>query len=443
MTQETKLGLFVLVGIVCFVASIMLLGDFQFQRRYDLNVIFSDIAGLPAKAKVKIAGVEVGAVKKVTLEGNKAKLTVWIKNDIKIHSDSRASIVATGIIGSKFLELTMGSEDLPILKDGDSIRGIDPISLEKIVGTIMDKLDTVFGAFESDEGKNMGRNLSATIANLKDISGSLRKAIYEQEQKLTEMVDNMHAFSRDMADITADNRENIKVAIKDIKDSADKLNRLLEKLDKGEGTLGKLVSDKEMGEDLKVTFRELKETSTQAKSVLKRMNLIETYWDYNLRYDTEEKYAHSDLGLKIVPRAGKYYYVGVANVGDSNSGPTDIETKNTLNFLVGKTFDNVPVDLYAGAIRSKGGVGMRVKPLWKWEPWRRLEITGEAYDFSRSVPVSKAKVNVGGRIKINNWSFIGAQVEDLYDTANVNAFYNLQFRDDDIAYILGLVGLAQ
>ena len=74
---------------------------------------------------------------------------------------------------------------------------------------------------------------------------------------------------------------------------------------------------------------------------------------------------------------------------------------------------------------------------------RRLELTAEAFDFSRTLPVAKVNANVGARVKLNNWAFIGAQMEDIYNTSNVNAYMKLEFRDDDIAYILGVVGLAK
>jgi len=122
----------------------------------------------------------------------------------------------------------------------------------------------------------------------------------------------------------------------------------------------------------------------------------------------------------------------------------DIERKNTLNLVYGRTFDGfMPIDIYGGAIRSQGGVGLRVKPLAKWAPMSRLELTAEAFNFSRTTPVAKANVNIGARVKVNNWSFVGAQVEDVYNTSYTNAYMQLTFRDDDIAYILGIVGLAK
>ena len=304
MNQETKLGLFVLAGITCLVVSIMMLGDFQFQRRYDLNILFTDIAGLPDKAKVKIAGVEVGAVKKITLVGNKARITIWLKHDVQIHTDAQASIVATGIIGSKYLELTMGSESEPFLKDGDVIKGTSPISFEKVIATVMEKLDTVFGMFEGEDGKNMGKNIAATIKNLKEITDSLHKALYNQEDKLAETIDNFHSFSKDMAEITSDNREDIRETIKQVKAASEKFDKILAMIDKSDGTVGKLLTNKEMGEDLKASFKEIKEDAQQANKVLRRINLIETDWDYRCVTTQRGKIHIVTLDLWLFPAPG-------------------------------------------------------------------------------------------------------------------------------------------
>jgi phospholipid/cholesterol/gamma-HCH transport system substrate-binding protein len=443
MSQETKLGLFVLVGLAALVVSIILLGDFQFQSRYTINVLFNDIAGLPDKAKVKIAGVEVGAVKGISLDQNRAKVKIWIKKDVKIYADAQANIVSTGIIGSKYLELTVGNPGLPPLKDGDTIIGNEPVSLNKVVENVMSKIDEIVKVFQGPEGAAIGKNLAATITNLRDVTDALRVALADQEGQLVNIVRNLDSFTGDLAEISRENKAELKVALASISRMSARLDRILARIDNGEGTIGKLVSDKEMGEDLKTTVVDLKESTRQAKQVLRRLNLIETHWDYTLRYDTKYEVARHDFGLRVIPRPGKFYYLGGSNLGstDDESAAADIEEANTINFLLGKQFG--PTQLYGGVIRSKGGLGMTVKPFWKWSPLNRLEMTAEAYDFGRKRPTAKAKVNVGARARVTEWGYVGVQAEDVYYATAVNAYVNLNFRDDDIAYILGLVGLAK
>lgn len=441
MTQETKLGIFVLIGITGLVLSIFLLGDFQFQSTYNLNILFGNVAGLPQKAKVKIAGVEVGGVKQITLRGNKANVKIWLKSGIKIHKDAEASIVSTGIIGSKYLELTIGSETESVLKNGEEINGIEPVSFEKMAQDVVDQLDRLVGSFKGPTGEDIGKNLSASLSNIRQITDSLRAAIADQEEKVVDIVDSLHSFSRDIAQITAENRDNLKSAIKNISEVAQKLDNVLSKIEGGEGTLGKLVSDKKMGDDIQSTFTDLKETTQEAKRVLKRINLIETDWDYRLRYDGKYDVARHDVGLKISPKPGKYYYVGVSNAGEVRTDMSyDPEKMNTINFLLGAEFKQGQA--YAGVIRNGGGIGAKIKPLWKWEPWRRLEMTAEGYSFFRKTPVAKPKYNIGARFEITRWAYLGAQLEDPYYESSMNTYVNVVLRDDDIAYVLGLVGLA-
>lgn len=435
MSQETKLGIFILTGLITLIVSVALLGDFSFQRRYTLHILFNDIAGLPAKAKVKIAGVEVGAVKDITLEGNKARVTVWIRREVKVHVDARASIAATGLIGSKFLELTSGTDAARLLADGDMLTGTDPVSFDKIVAQVMKKFDQMFGGKNGD----MAENLGATLANLREVTDTLRLALKDQEDRIKTTISNFEKFSGNLADITADNKEDIRSAIKDFKDAAGRIDGLLAKLEKGDGTIGKLMNDKEMGDNLKDTVTDLKETMKEAKRTLKRINSIETDWDYTMRYDPKYTASRHDLGLRVIPNPNKFYYVGVTNLGDKKDVTTDPEEMNTFDALIGKQWSRG--SLYAGIIRSKGGVGASVKPFGSGV-LNRIEVDAEAYHFARKDPVAKARVRAGIKAKVKDWLYLGAHVEDVFYDASVNADVNLRFRDDDIGYVLGMAGLA-
>ncbi|MCK9582403.1 MAG: MlaD family protein [Endomicrobiales bacterium] len=441
MKQETKLGFFVLLGVAIFVTSIILLGDFQFQSRYYLNILFGDVAGLPVKAKVKIAGVEVGAVKDITLEGDKAKVRIWLKSNIKIRKNARAGIVSTGIIGSKYLELTMGSKPFEFFKNEDVFDGVDPVQLDKMISNATQQLNELVQSLKSYSGKSPGETIGEILENIRLTSRSLKTIVSEHENNFVNIVKNIENATSDISDITSENKDDIRSVIASMKNVSQNLNAILAKIESGEGMLGKIVNDKEMGEDLKTAVVEIKETIKETKKVMRRLNLIETDWDYTMRYDSKNDVYRSDVGLRIYPVPDKFYYIGVSNLGDSSVVTTDPEKINTINLMLGKRWK--PLEIYGGIMRSKGGVGARIKPFWRFEPWRRVEITAEAYDFPRKIPVAKANVNLGARVELLPWAFVGAQVEDTFNTSSINSYVNLVARDDDIAYLLGLVGLAK
>lgn len=450
MNQETRLGLFVLIGAVCLIVSIILLGDFQFRSTYKINAIFDNVTGLPSKAKVKIAGVEVGGVKGVKLVNNQAKVIIWIKTGVEIHQGARAKIVSTGIIGSKFLELTMGDFEAPLIKQGDTIPGEKAMSLDDMVNNAMSELKKLVGGLSGEDGKGIGSNLAETVENLKEVTGTLKRAISDQEAKINDIVNNVHNFTADMADITGKNKDAINDTLADIRHAADNLDKILAKVQNGEGVIGKLTTDKQMGEDVQAAINDIKETSKEARKALHRISMIHTDWDFQMRMDSQNDVSRGDAGLRIWPRDDKFYYLGASNIGEKTDNVNDPETKSTFNLLLGKKYRTdtstdwrwAPVAIYGGIIRSKAGGGVAVRPLWKWDPLRRLEITAEAYDFPRKTPTSKAKVNIGGRVDVTSWLRAGVQMEDTYSAASVNSYVNVVIRDDDIAYILGLAGLA-
>ncbi len=68
MSNELRLGIFVTIGIFAILLTIMLLGNYSLTSKYIVNSYFDNTAGLPKKAKVKIAGVNVGNIKDIVLE---------------------------------------------------------------------------------------------------------------------------------------------------------------------------------------------------------------------------------------------------------------------------------------------------------------------------------------------------------------------------------------
>jgi len=263
---------------------------------------------------------------------------------------------------------------------------------------------------------------------------------------VTSAAKDLKKITSDISEITGSEKENIKVAIENIKSITERLDKIVKDVETGEGSVGKLLSDKEMGENLKKTVESIKGTSDEAKKALGRLTLFRTYWEYELRHSGKYDEYKSDVGLKIRPRTGKYYYLGVSNAATANTKTN--ESKNTFNLNIGQSFNIDSVQfgtVYAGMIRSAGGAGIKVKPLWKWNPWNKLEITAEAYDFGRETVEKKVKpkINTGIRISPTKWFNVGGTIEDIAEEADLHTTANISFEDEDIAYLLGLIGLAR
>ncbi|MBI3293046.1 MAG: MCE family protein [Elusimicrobia bacterium] len=400
ISPETRVGIFVSVGLAIFAVGAVLLGDLQLQRRYRIHILFNDAAGLPDKGPAKIAGVEVGRVESISLaEGTHARVTVWIKRECRLYRNATARIRATGIIGTKFLEIMPGTPDQPRLKDGETIRGQTSPSFDRL----FEHLSSLFGG--KDGMATLGENLNATIAHLRRVSEALDAAVGLQQTELVELVQNLRDASadlkgllRDLREVVASRKEDVKESLVRIRSVMERSDRILGMVERGEGALGKLVANKQVGEEVQQTVSSLKQSTEQLRDVLGRFTLIRTYWDFRGRYDPKEKETRVDAGIVIRPRADKFYRLMGHNLGTKDKPEDTIEKRNTITALLGKELG--PVTIQAGAIRSRGGVAISLWPLWRQPGWRqRLEMAGEAYDFNRDETRKDRKLE-GGRWSI-------------------------------------------
>ena len=137
--EKTKLefivGVFVLVGIVCLGYLSIKLGKLELigGNVYEVVAQFNTASGLKAGSSVEIAGVEVGRIRAITLQDDRAAVVLAVDNHVKLYTDTIASIKTRGIIGEKFLALSPGGGGDP-LKAGDTIRDTESgLDLEELV----------------------------------------------------------------------------------------------------------------------------------------------------------------------------------------------------------------------------------------------------------------------------------------------------------------------
>jgi phospholipid/cholesterol/gamma-HCH transport system substrate-binding protein len=137
--EKTKLelvvGVFVLIGILCLAYLSAKLGKLEMISGdvYEVEAQFNSASGLKPGSTIEIAGVEVGRVRGITLNQDRAMVKLAVNNTIKLYTDTIASIKTRGIIGEKFLALSPGGGGDP-LKPGDTIRDTESgLDLEELV----------------------------------------------------------------------------------------------------------------------------------------------------------------------------------------------------------------------------------------------------------------------------------------------------------------------
>ena len=134
---ETGVGIFLVVGFLCFVYVALKLGDVGFfaDTGYVVNARFGSVSGLKEGAVVEIAGVKVGTVEGISLDGEwyDAVVRMRIDRGVELQEDAIASIRTAGIIGERYVKITPGGAE-ELLEDGGEITETESaINLEELV----------------------------------------------------------------------------------------------------------------------------------------------------------------------------------------------------------------------------------------------------------------------------------------------------------------------
>lgn len=114
-TLEMIVGLFILIGFAAFGYLALQLGEVSFLtagKTYILKAEFTNVTGVKKGASVQVAGVVVGEVSAIELGKDAyAVLSLQIDNSVKVPADSMASVKSQGIIGDKYIQLSLGGDE--------------------------------------------------------------------------------------------------------------------------------------------------------------------------------------------------------------------------------------------------------------------------------------------------------------------------------------------
>jgi phospholipid/cholesterol/gamma-HCH transport system substrate-binding protein len=431
MSLEARVGAFVLLGLAFLGLAVLLLGNYTFGRRYVIYVTFQDAANLAKKAPVKLSGVQIGNVQDLTLSGRLAKAELAIRKGVPLYRDAEFSVGSTGIIGSKYLDIAQGRPSAGLIEPGETVAGVESIPLDKEVTTALKKVEKLLDDLEgtNQHGQTLAENLRDTVRNVRELTANLN-------------------------DLIASSKPHLEKAMRQTDDISGKLDKLLDRsnhlvasLNTNEGAVGTLLHDPKVKEDVKQAVQSVKQAAGTVNDVLARLQQFRVWWnvDERYQYNNGSDISHTDIGLKIQPREGRYYYVGIENAGLTSNkvSPLDFGKPNTVDGLLGWTTG--AFDLAAGVIRSAGGVQLTWTPFYKSSTWaNRFSFMGRSYNFNRNVIINGVHFNqpetdVGALTRITKWLSLGWRVDDVSTAERrFEAWLHVPFEDRDIAYLFGL-----
>lgn len=290
ISNETKVGALTAIAITLLVLGFNFLkGRSLFKTGNFLYAKYPDAKGLMVSNPVYVNGFQIGSVYDIENESadlKKINVSIKLKDDYEIPNNSVASIIKDPL-GTPSIEITLGNSNTH-LKSGDTLMTKESMGIlgavanqllpvaDQIKETVR-QLDIVLKNVNSIFDPTTKGNLQEVIANLNKTSASLVKAsasvqgmLNEQTGSITKTMNNVNSFTKNLADnnekingvvtnlqTTTDQlaKSDINGTVADLKTAVNNLNNILNKIDKGEGSMGKLMNDKALYDNLNNTIR--------------------------------------------------------------------------------------------------------------------------------------------------------------------------------------------
>lgn len=266
--EGARLGVFIFIGSVLLVMSIFLIGNKEslFVSTIEIKAVFDRIEGLKPGAPVRLSGYDVGSVSSIALADTKSgqvEVIMRIRQDLIkfIRLDSEASIETEGLVGKKIVSITPGSANQPVIEDGGSLKTKTPVNISAIIEetqSVMAYMRDITKDFAGIVNKiNEGEGTIGKLINdtqlyyaAVKITGTADRSLDSMTTRLGEISDFLIGIGGSVKGILV----NVDSAVADVKNLTDRINR-------GEGMLGALVSDKKMYDSLKTIVNNLVLTS--------------------------------------------------------------------------------------------------------------------------------------------------------------------------------------
>lgn len=236
-------GVFVVGGLLLFAVGLFMIGErrMMFTDQFDIYTEYEDIGGLQSGATVRVAGMNAGEVTEIQVPRGPAerfRVRMRVRADLNpiVRTDSVTSIQTDGLVGNKFVRIEAGTADAPMASAETVLPSEEPFDIGDLLRRASETVDTI-------------------QATIKDLSGDLEETI----QLVNGTVSQADALIDDISD-----------DVKAITDSGQRIarnvNRIVEDLQAGRGTAGRLLKDDELYQRAVNIASEAEATMTNVKA---------------------------------------------------------------------------------------------------------------------------------------------------------------------------------
>ena len=493
MSNVIKVGVFATLCMIVLAVLVWQIEDLNpfAEGGRTLDAKFASVAGLDEKAPVRVAGVRVGRVESIVLEGREARVHLVLDQPLDLPQGTVARISSLGLLGDKYVELVPGPPGGPPLPEDTVLPGTAPPSFDETVAKLNEIGDSIQRATGSFTSGDMGGSINRLVSDIQLTSREIRLLVAENRatvrsavqnfdqvgatlsQELPRLASQMNRSLDQISALVQENRGNIGESFDNVREltaqlqtSADNLNQISGRIARGEGTIGKLVNSEEAYNEVVSTLDSIQggvETLSGALGGINKFKIDLDMKGYALASEPEDSQEPgfsegqwlTSFRLDIDPQDGKRLYrAGISSTPRGKrheeeqtitvTGPDGVPqttTINTVSFERSQVLTGLfgyqglgDLRLWAGLIEDTGGAQVEY-PMFD----RRLWLSMEAFDFSRPQDLAP-HLRLMGRYQFHpNLYLIGGLDDPLEDEA-VFLGGGIRWSDENIKYLLGLAG---
>ena len=263
-----------------------------FEKTRTFKVIYTKVDGLSPSNPVTLNGYKIGKVQKINFNSNDTReliVDIVIENEVKFSKTSKAELYETGLIGGKAIAIIPDYDNNAIAESGDYLIGSVKPGLTDLVNQIMPQIQLQLEAvmkkagivlsnintlFDEETKKSLKSSIDqfASLTNsLSDTSENINDFIKDNSPNLTTTIDNLNATSLKMKDMSNSMSEvDLNLILTNLDSTISNLNNITNKLNQGEGTVGKLIYDDGLFKNLDNATKNLEELIEDIKLNPKR-----------------------------------------------------------------------------------------------------------------------------------------------------------------------------
>ncbi|WP_412984898.1 MlaD family protein [Pontimicrobium sp. IMCC45349] len=310
ISREVKTAILVISGIILFIYIFNYLkGENLLDSSKKVYAVYDNVEGLATSSPVTINGHAIGKVQEInfTDDGSaKLKVLLLIDSDFEFSKNSKAELYEAGLIGGKAIAIIPAFDGAENAKSGDILEGTVKAGLSELVNKkltpLQEKIETMMvsadslltninSVFDTKTKANLQEGISGLneiIANFKETSKSIDRIVLVNEDKLNSTLANVDDISGDLSVITDSIASaNLGQTIKELQSTISNFDSVLASIENGEGSVGKLLKDEGLYNNLEGASKQLEQLLQDMKLNPKRYVHFSLFGKKAKQYDAE------------------------------------------------------------------------------------------------------------------------------------------------------------